>query len=296
MIFIASNKHSRARIGGLLALLVFALLLPSCAITTLAYNQAPSLIYWYLDSYVDFNRTQSLQVKEHLAVLQDWHRQSQLPAYVETLRKLKAQVPEDMTARQVCDVLSDVKGKVVSTADRFAPAVATLATSLTPEQLTHMGRMFEKGNATYRDDFIETSPNRSRTKRYKDAVSRAEKLYGSLNAKQLEIVRRSIDESRFDPKLEYAENLRRQRDVIQTLRSTHTFSPEEARAPIQGFFERSVYSPDLEYREYVEIITQDSCRNIADLHNSTSSEQRQKAIDVLADYEWDFTILSHKKK
>lgn len=295
MIFIASNKHSRARIGGLLALLVFALLLPSCAITTLAYNQAPSLIYWYLDSYVDFNSAQSLQVKEHLAALQDWHRQSQLPAYVETLQKLKTQMPEDMTASQVCDVLSDVKGKVVAIADRLAPAVAPPATSLTPEQLTHMERMFEKSNATYRDDFIEDPPNSSRTKRYKDAISRAEKLYGSLSAKQLEVVRRSIDESRFDPRLEYAENLRRQRDIIKTLRSTHALALEEARVPVHGVLKRSIDSPDPGYREYVEKLTQDSCRNIADLHNSTSPRQRQKAIDVLADYERYFTILSYEK-
>ncbi len=75
-----------------------ACLLQACSTVKITYNQAHELAYWYLDGYVDFNASQSLLLKEELAKLQTWHRQTQLPGYIETLQKLKQKMPGEIDA------------------------------------------------------------------------------------------------------------------------------------------------------------------------------------------------------
>ena len=290
----------RYRIIKLLGLLLLAGFLQACSFVRVAYNQAPELAYLYLDSYVDFNGTQSIQIKDELAKLQAWHRQTQLPLYVDTLQKFQRQIPSTMEATQACELFADVRYKLLAVSDYAEPAVLALAGSLSPEQLTRMERKFAKGNADYVDDFIEAAPKASRNKRYKQAVSRAEMLYGSLGDKQLDVIRQSIDQSRFDARLLYAERLRRQRDALESLRllvaskSAGTDTPEKTRTVIRALFDRSINSPSAAYREQLEKMTLDTCKSFADLHNSTTPAQRARAVEILKGYENDMKTLIAK--
>ncbi len=287
----------RCRIIKLLGLLALAGFLQACSFVKVAYNQAPEMAYWYLDSYVDFNGTQSIQINDELAKLQAWHRQTQLPGYIDTLQKLKQKMPAEIDAAQACEVFSDVRRKLVAVSAQAEPAVLALAATLNPDQLARMERKFVKGNADYVDDFIETTPKASRNKRYKRAVSRAEMLYGRLDDKQLGLIDRAIGQSRFDARLSYTERVRRQRDTSQALRAMAATPAAIAaatgtsRSAWRGVFERSLNSPNIEYREYLEKLTQDGCRAFADLHNSTTEAQRKKAVEIINGYAQDLSAL-----
>jgi hypothetical protein len=288
------------RIIGLPAmLLLLACLLQACSAVKIAYNQAPELAYWYLDSYVDFTGVQSLQVKDELEKLQVWHRKTQLPDYVATLQKLQQKLPADMDAAQVCGIFFDVRRKLVAISDQVEPAVAAVAGTLGTSQLTHMERKFVKGNADYREDFLESTPKASHRKRYKQAVSRAEMLYGRLDDPQLEAISLAIDRSGFDAAQSYAERVRRQQDALGTLRTlaASRSSPaaiESNRSAVRALLESSINSPDANYRAYLETMTQANCKSFAGLHNSTSARQRLHAVGVLHDYELAFRILAAK--
>ena len=67
-------------------LLVF---LGGCSAVRIGYNNAPALAYWWLDSYIDFNDAQAMQVRDSLNTLQAWHRKTELPAYAELLRQMQ---------------------------------------------------------------------------------------------------------------------------------------------------------------------------------------------------------------
>ncbi len=275
-------------------------LLQACSTVKIAYNQAHALAYWYLDGYVDFNPSQSLLLKEELVKLQTWHRQTQLPGYIETLQKLKQKMPGEINPAQACELFADTRRKLLVVSDYAELAVLALAPTLSPEQLTRMERKFAKGNANYVDDFIEATPKASRNKRYKRAVSRAEMLYGSLGDKQLHVIGQSIDLSRFDARLSYAERLRRQRDALESLRllaaskSAGADTLEKTRTVIRTLFDRSVNSPSPAYRAQLEKMTIDACKSFADLHNSTTPAQRAKAVEILKGYEFDLKALSEK--
>lgn len=274
--------------------------LQACSFVRVAYNQAPELAYLYLDSYVDFNGTQSIQIKDDLAKLHAWHSQTQLPLYVETLQKLQQQMPVGMDAAQACDLFADVRRKLLAVSDFAEPAVLALAGTVSPEQLTRMERKFAKGNADFVHDFIDARPKASLNKRYKQAVSRAEMLYGSLGAKQQDVITQSIEQSSFDARLSYAERLRRQRDVLESLRllsaskSLGTDTLAKTRIAVRALFDRSLNSPSPAYRDQLEKMTMDSCKSFADLHNSTTPAQRTKAVEMLKGYENDLAALIGK--
>lgn len=283
------------RIIGVLAL---ACLLPACSTLKILYNQAPDFAYWYLDGYVDFTGTQSLQVKDDLGKLQAWHRQTQLPAYIDTLRRLRQRMPADMDAAQACAVFADVRSKLVAVSHWAEPVAVALVGTLQTSQLTQLERQWAKGNADYREAFLEGSPKKGRDKRYKQAVSRAERLYGTLEEKQLAVIGQRMDQSRFDAALFYAEKLRRQQDVLQTLRAlvAERAGVERTRLAIRGLLDRWLNSPIPAHRDHLEGLTQESCQTFAALHNSTTPAQRSTALETLDAYEQDLRVLSGAQK
>lgn len=281
----------------MLGALALAGLLQGCSVMKIAYNQAPELAYWHLDGHFDFTEAQTLQVKADLAKLQAWHRQTQLPAYIETLQKFRQQIPSDMDAASACALYADVRGKLVAVSHRAEPAAVALVGTLSADQLVKLERRFAKGNAEYREDFIDGSPKARRDKRYKQAVSRAEMLYGSLDDKQLAVIAHRIDNSHFSALVSYGEKLRRQQDALQTLRPlvAGQATPEKTQTAMRGLFERSLNSPDAAYRDYMDKLTQDACSSFAELHNSTTPAQRGKAVETLLRYEQDFRLLHLQK-
>lgn len=282
------------RIIGLLAI---ALTLQACSAVKTAYNQAPTLAYFYLDGYMDFNDTQSVQVKAELTQFQAWHRQTQLPGYIDLLQKMQQQMLQDLTAAQACDVYADIRQKALALADHAEPAAASLATNFTQKQLDAMQRKFAKGNTTWREDYLDGSPKDLFDKRQKSAVKRADMLYGSVNDKQRTLIGIQIEKSQFRAAQSYAERQRRQKEVLQTL-ARITASPQDAAAAqndMRALLTRTVTSPDVAYRTYLESITQEGCAHFAALHNSTSTEQRKNAVQVLAAYAQDFKTLATQR-
>ena len=306
MIFFAASVSVRvsalrtfpARLRRIIGVLALACLLPACSAVKAVYNQAPELAFWYLDGYIDFNGAQSLQVKAELHKLQAWHRRTQLPAYVEVLQRLQRQMPADMAPKQACDMFAEVRSKLLAVSAQTEPTAAALAGTLSAGQMAHLERRFAKNNADYRDEFLDGTPQAQRKKRYQKAVKRAEMLYGSLGEQQLAVLGQIIDQSRFDAALAHTEWLRRQNDVLQTLRalSAGAGSTDQALAAMRGLYQRSIESPDAGYTGYLKALGEDSCKGFSHLHNSTSAEQRKKAVETLKHYEEDLrSLVTHSR-
>ena len=286
-----------SRIIGLLAVVLASGLLQGCSAIKLAYNNAPELAYWWLDGYADLDDAQSLKVREELARLQQWHRANELPRIAELLQKTRQLALADTTPEQVCSLFGEARKRIDAvTAQAEVPTVA-VALTLRASQLAHMEARFAKGNAEWREEWVEGGTAERQARRLKSSVERSEQFYGTLEERQLAVLRSAIQQSSFDPQRSYTERLRRQRDVIQALREA-TASPPPSAAQATALFratlERTVNSPDPAYRSYAERAISDSCRTFAQLHNSTTAEQRERAARRLAAYERDARELSLK--
>ena len=200
---------------------------------------------------------------------------------------------QDITPEQVCSLFTDVRNRLEAVNTQAEPGVVSLAMSLTPAQLTHIESKLSKNNADWRQEWLVGTLTERQSRRLKSSVERAEQIYGTLEEQQLAVLRASIASSSFDPELSQVERLRRQQDLIQMLRqiSTGKPSPAQATLALRGYLERALNSPNPGYRSYSEKSLQDSCNNFAQLHNSTTTEQRARAAKRLAAYERDFREL-----
>ena len=289
--------HQRKPIIGVLALLLLAAGLQACSAVKIAYNQAIELSFWQLDGYFDFNDAQKPRVREELAKVHQWHRQTQLPVYIEALQRWQTWLPGEVTEAQACAVFDEVRGKLQVMSDRALPGAGSVVATMAPEQLNAMQKKFSKINAEYRSAFIEGTPAALLEKRYKKAVSRAEMLYGSLEEPQLLVLKSRLAQSTFDAGISLNEQQRRQRDAIQSLTPliAGQSTAEQAGPVMQAYLQRALNSPNSAYRNYQERLTRDSCASFAALHNSTTATQRAKAVQTLASYAQDFRLLTTQR-
>jgi Family of unknown function (DUF6279) len=282
----------------IISALALGCLLAGCGTMKLAYNQAPELLYLYIDRYFDFNSAQSTQVKAELNKLQAWHRQTQLPVYAETLQKLQPQIKTDFSAKQACDVLADVRSKLQVITRQVEPAGALVAVTFGEAQFRQMEKKFARDNAKFREEYITATPQKVRAKRLKDAIERAERLYGSIGDKQIAMLGQIIDRSRFDPALALQERERRQQETLRALKSLNAAgaadesAQQKNRQLVRDLLAQTFESPDARYRSYAGTIAQEGCDGFADFHNVTTAEQRSRALETLQNYERDFRQLA----
>ncbi|MFZ2738870.1 MAG: DUF6279 family lipoprotein [Burkholderiaceae bacterium] len=270
--------------------LLLTLLLPllsSCSVMQLGYNNAQVPLYWWLNGYLDFSPAQSNQVQAELANIHRWHRQNELAHYALTLRHWQSLVLSQVSAEQVCALWGELTDSLLRVQQRLEAPVATLALTLTPEQLEHLTRKFEKRNQKWREEWLDVSAEQQLERRMDQFEERVEMLYGALNKSQLTMLRNQLAESAFDPRIRLNEIERRQQDTLSTLRSlqANKANAQQARVELIGLLDRMANPTDPRYLRYRNRLQEQHCTTLADLHNSTSRAQRHKAAEKLEKYE-----------
>ncbi|WP_326534026.1 DUF6279 family lipoprotein [Pseudorhodoferax sp.] len=279
-------------------MLAAACLLAACSSVRLAYNNVPTFGTWWLNSYLDFDGSQSAKLRDDLGSLQQWHRSTQLPEMATLLQRgqsLAAQ--EHVDAAQVCALVEDVQRQLADIGTHSETSAAQLVRSLTPAQLQHLEAKYAKSNEEFRKEWLDLSPAKLRDKRYDKALERAEHVYGRLDTEQRALVRRQVDSSTFDPQRLQAERLRRQQDTLQTLRSVagEQATPEQAERALRGLFARYRQSPQPDFRAYAQRQIDEGCAGVALLHDSATAAQRENAVKRLQAYEKDFRALAAQR-
>jgi uncharacterized coiled-coil protein SlyX len=194
----------------------------------------------------------------------------------------------------VCRWVDDATQRLVAAYEQALPAAAETALALTPAQMDHLQRRFEKGNADFRDDFLQPSAEVRLKEAVKRTVDRAESLYGRLDEAQRERIAREVAVSPFDPSLWLAERQARQRDIVQTLRrlQAERASNAQMQAALRMLAERAQQSPNEAYRAYQRRLKQFNCEFAAQTHNATTSAQRQAAATTIKGWEADLRALA----
>lgn len=276
-----------------LAAVAALVLLGSCSAVKLTYNNLPELAYWWSDGYADLNETQSAQLRNDLEQLLAWHRDHELPKIADLLQLVQRDAQTDTTDQNVCRIYDHVRERLNAVRVQAEPAAVSLAMSLSSMQIQHIETKFDKGNKAWRRKWIARTKPEQLDQRLQISVERAEQFYGKLDGKQRAVLQAGMASSRFDPQRSYTERLRGQQDLLQLLRlvsganGTPQPTPAQATVALQAYLDRSLTSPDPAYRAYFQAATLENCRIYAQLHNSTSAQQRARAITRIAGYERD---------
>jgi hypothetical protein len=282
----------------IIGVLLATLALGGCSALRLGYNNSTTLVYWWLDSYFDFDDAQSLRVRNDLQALQDWHRIAEVPLLAQKLKELQAIAPTPVSPEQVCTLVSDLQTRVQVPLERATPTIAAIAPGLQSAQLEHMSQEFERRNRKWQDEWIAGTPAERSERRVKKLVERAESFYGNLNNAQMTVVRTHIANSSFDGPREYQEIQRRQKDALQVLRKVRAgeIPPGQISTQIRGLLERTFKAPAPAYRRYMEQLTSEGCAAMAALHNASTPEQRTRLIQALQGYEDDARALAAQRR
>ena len=273
---------------------VLALTLAACTATRFAYNQAPTVSYWWIDRYVDLSGTQTAQTREDLNAFFQWHRRQELPSYASLLRQWQAMSGDSVTPAQACSQFDDIRQRLDRAAAEAVEPFARLAVQLSPAQLENLKKQQAESNEKFEKDFLSGTPEQRLNKRLDKALERSESFYGKLNPAQRDMLRELLRKSPFDAQRTQAERLRRQADLLQTVREAQA-TPAKAQQLVRDHIERIRHSPVPEYEAYNRELIRQGCAQFATLHNSTSAEQRANAARVLKGYEDDLRVLSAQR-
>jgi hypothetical protein len=292
-----------------LVLLGMGLMLAGCSWVSVGYNRLPDLARLWLDRQLKLEAPQAEVLMDDLKALHEWHKQQQLPLIATTLRRWQTLVvAESLSADQVCQEMTQVRGLLSAVSTQALPGMVRLARHLGPTQYAALQASQQKSHAEFRQLWLE-SPRRSwlpqaqaadtdanqaqerLTQRVKASQSRYEMLYGALNTAQLADLRHTAGASSFAPALALAERERRTQDLLQTLKAIQALpvrgDEAEAKALVQGWLDRLATSPDAAYARASRVWQQETCTQWARLHQLTTPEQRQHARQLLAGYEAD---------
>ena len=287
----------RAQLGGFAACgriigAACVLFLAGCSAVVPAYNNAPFVVHWWLDGYADFDADQSARVKADLAQLHAWHRKEDLPRIALMLQTVRAAVPGELQAEQVCGWYHEGLDYARALAQRSAPALAATVPGLRPEQTERVRRELAKSAKTWRGKWLDARPSAQIDERLDKALDNVKTWYGSASAAQISLLRSQLEATPYDTAMGWAELQRRHKDIVDTMESVRGQTLQHAQAAIEALLERSLVSPNPAHRTYMEGILSSDCAHLAEFHASTSKAQRQHFADKLAAYVRDVQRLA----
>ena len=271
-------------------------LLSACSAIKLAYNNGHEVAWWWLTDYVDVQGDDKATLRQAVHQLHEWHRRDQLPSYVEMLRSWQGQMSGELSGEQMCRMVDDVMQRATALAGAVQvlepPALQVLA-RLNARQIAEMERQFAKSNRKFREKYVDVTPRELLDNRVESGMGRAERFYGSLGRPQEQALRSAMMAAPWDTREAYEWRLRRQQDIVQTLRqlAQSQAGTDQTRAALRSLLLRQIDPQEPAERSRMLGLRQQSCQVLAQLHASTTPAQRAKAQDTLRGYATDLASL-----
>jgi hypothetical protein len=294
LIAFVSPVRRRLRLCIIAAALV---LLAGCSAVRLVYNQGQTIAFWWLDGYFDFDAEQGVRAREALSDWFRWHRATQLPEYAGLLAQAQRQILNDITPGEVCRWSDELRKRLETAYLQGVPALADLLRTLTPAQVRHVEKRYQKADEDFRGDFLQATRAEQLETANRRTVSRAETIYGRLDDAQRKLIADGIAASPFDARRWLLERQARQREIVDTLRTLQAAGadPGRAEAALRVFALHATVSPRPAYREYQQRLFDYNCALVARLHNTTSAEQRRHGAARLKGWEEDLHALAAQR-
>lgn len=275
-------------------LMLCLVLLQGCSAIKLGYQQLPTLSYWWLDSTVSFSSAQTPVAKEAIDKLYQWHRREELAGYGEVLQHIGQLSTGPVQADQVCSVATEVQTRLDVLMRQAVVQATPVVLALGPRQLSHIARQLENKNEEWEKEWLQGDAQARLDRRLDKAVNRFNSFYGDLNPAQISMVRAQLAQSPWTAEWGRRDRQRRQQDLLSTLQrvAQSGMTPAQAEAQLWGVWQRWLNPTDPAQRAVLQNLSQRACENLAQLHNTTTPEQRVRVARRLRAYERDIQDLT----
>lgn len=140
-----------------LPLVVSCLLATGCSMATLGYEFFPSYALWQIDSYLGMDSEQRATAQRRLGELHRWHRQSQLPAYVDFIKSVRERPLTSSTSDEAYQVRQRAVAAWQPVAEQLAPGLAEMLLTVKPAQVDRLKERFAKENRKLREEYLPSA-------------------------------------------------------------------------------------------------------------------------------------------
>ena len=286
----------RARLLFLAALMVLA---AGCSTIRFTYNHGDTLLYWWLNAYLDLDSDQSDWVKKDIDKLFQWHRSTQLRDYAGLLVNMQRQLADgNVTQADLLTDYRDIKARTELLAFKALPDLADLAMSIKPEQIAQMEKKFAKNNEDFRRKFMRGSLEDQHEARFKKAKEQFELWFGNFSRDQEAQLRKASDARPLDNEIWLQERMLRQKKIVTLLRRIHQekLNKEQTMSAIHGllrdFFNR-MEAP--ERKAFFDAYIDNTSKFILTAIRLTTPEQKAHAQKRMQGWINDFNALAQGK-
>ncbi len=270
-------------------LALVALALAGCSVARVAYTNAPPAIAWMVDDWFDLQDVQKAWVKERAARLIAWHRASELPEYERFLQEIAIRVSRGIREEDARWAYLGGRNLYRRAMDRLVPDMADFLVQVTPAQVDHLERKFDRDNEKAFAEAGATPAERA-DRRAKRFVERLEDWTGRLTPAQREFVAARVKAMPDITDDWLADRQRRQGELVRLLRA------RPSRDAMAAGVRRLVLDWDASARSpaYVERMRQrdeQSFAMVAALDTTFDARQRESIQKRVREYAADVAYL-----
>jgi hypothetical protein len=201
-----------------LMLIAMMVAVAGCSSIRFTYNHGDTLLYWWLNNYLDLDSDQSGFVKKDIDNLFQWHRKTQLKDYTQLLANGQRQLAGNMTHADLMGDYRDIKARTELLAYKALPELADLARTVRPEQIAQMERKFAKNNEDFRKKFMRGDLEDRQKARFKKSMEQFDLWFGRFSSEQETVLRKASDARVLDNDIWLDERMRRQKRIVAVLR------------------------------------------------------------------------------
>ncbi len=273
-------------------ILICLTLLNGCTVR-IAYAVLDNILGWQLGQYVSLKGEQKALSKKTFKRFHSWHRQTQLPLYIDYLKTLKQGMIGGNISGQYLHAESDKLQELMDLSiAKLAPGLTEIAQSLNEEQIQEIVKALDEEREEYRKDYIEDSDEKVQKRRIRDITRYIGGFFGSFTEDQKQTLKNWEESLTPHEELMLDQQLTWQADFLHAMSLRTNASLLEEKIHSLMLFRTDNWNPEL---QKVLDVNQDlTFSMLAKLFNSQTPKQKKKLEKKFDQYINDLSILARK--
>jgi len=278
----------------LLYSLLLLLLLGGCGLISVAYNNADTVVYWYLDDYFDFTSEQRILYDQKIQHIHAWHRRIELPKYAALCSEAAQRVETGLDHADLAWLETALTARFNALVDYSAADLADLLATIEPAQLDVLDKRLSKSNAKFiRENISGTVAERDR-KRSKETLARIEDWIGALNPDQKTSVLAMLKSMPRMAEHRYAQRIARQK-ILREIIATQSMK-DKSEAALKHWLINWESGRTPEHERIWALWLEQNRQLILELTAMLTPQQRVHLVNKLRDYAKDFNNLHNQRR
>ena len=168
-------------------LLLVCFLFVGCG-TKFAYNNISWFAVSYIEDFLSLSNSQEPELEARLDSLQAWHKETQLPLYIEQLQVLQSMSRSELNSAFIVEQSEQIKNHIRSIVNKFSPDIYALSMQLSPKQDREFLTNFRKKQQEFYQERLSLNDDDSRERYRKRIEERLERWLGSVSKEQRQII------------------------------------------------------------------------------------------------------------